>query len=310
MTTATDRSDRSDLPAPHAAALTGHLFVGATRVPGTGAETHSADPRTGRVLAPAYRQAGSAQVSRACALAEEAFDAYRAVAPARRARFLERIADNLADLADALVDRAGQETGLPHARLTGEVARTTGQLRLFADVVREGSWHGARIDLALPERQPVPRPDLRQRQIPLGPVAVFGASNFPLAFLGGRRRHRRRRLGDVLRAVEGQLTATVHAGPTDLDDVRRLLPVLERRAGRIVFDGWPTGVEVGHAMVHGGPFPATSDPRATSVGSLAIERFLRPVAYQNAPRELLPAPVGDGNPCRIPRRVDGTLSFD
>ena len=91
-----------------------------------------------------------------------------------------------------------------------------------------------------------------------------------------------------LESLEGQLTATVHYAPADADDARRLLPVLEDRVGRILFNGWPTGVEVGHAMVHGGPFPATSDPRGTSVGSLAIERFQRPVCYQDLPAELLP----------------------
>jgi NADP-dependent aldehyde dehydrogenase len=92
---------------------------------------------------------------------------------------------------------------------------------------------------------------------------------------------------------------------SDIDAVRELLPVIERKAGRILANGWPTGVEVGHAMVHGGPFPATSDVRSTSVGSLAIERFLRPVAYQNLPEALLPEPLKDANPWGVPRLVDG-----
>jgi NADP-dependent aldehyde dehydrogenase len=91
-------------------------------------------------------------------------------------------------------------------------------------------------------------------------------------------------LRELARGLEGQLTATIHAAPGDREAAARLLPVLERLAGRIVWDGWPTGVRVGHAMVHGGPFPATSDPRTTSVGSLAIERFRRPIAYQGARR--------------------------
>jgi NADP-dependent aldehyde dehydrogenase len=86
---------------------------------------------------------------------------------------------------------------------------------------------------------------------------------------------------ETARGLEGQLTATIHGAG---DDAARLLPVLERLAGRIVWDGWPTGVRVGHAMVHGGPFPATSDARTTSVGSLAVERFQRPIAYQGVPR--------------------------
>ena len=86
-----------------------------------------------------------------------------------------------------------------------------------------------------------------------------------------------------------------------------MLPILERKAGRILVNGWPTGVEVGHAMVHGGPFPATSDTRTTSVGTLAIDRFLRPVAYQNIPDGLLPAPLQQANPWKLTRRIDGTL---
>jgi NADP-dependent aldehyde dehydrogenase len=110
-----------------------------------------------------------------------------------------------------------------------------------------------------------------------------------------------------LEALEGQLTATVHATDSDVEDASALLPVLELRAGRVLFNGWPTGVEVGHAMVHGGPYPATSDSRSTSVGSLAIERFQRPVAYQDVPPALLPAAVRDDNPWGLRRRVDGTL---
>src|SRR5829696_6916404 len=93
--------------------------------------------------------------------------------------------------------------------------------------------------------------------------------------------------------------------PADAGIARRLLPVLELKAGRILFNGWPTGVEVGHAMVHGGPFPATSDPRTTSVGSAAIERFLRPVAYQNLPAALHPQGLDDTNRLGLPRRIDG-----
>ena len=108
-------------------------------------------------------------------------------------------------------------------------------------------------------------------------------------------------------ALHGQLTATIQCTPTDHGTAARLLPILERRAGRLVVNGWPTGVEVNHAVVHGGPFPATSDSRTTSVGSLAIERFQRPVSYQNMPDDLLPAPLREGNPWRLRRRIDGTL---
>jgi NADP-dependent aldehyde dehydrogenase len=108
----------------------------------------------------------------------------------------------------------------------------------------------------------------------------------------------------VSETLEGQLTATLHMEPADLGIARRLMPVLERKAGRILANGWPTGVEVGHAMVHGGPFPATSDSRTTSVGSLAIRRFLRPVCYQDIPGELLPEELRNET-SGVPRLVDG-----
>jgi NADP-dependent aldehyde dehydrogenase len=108
--------------------------------------------------------------------------------------------------------------------------------------------------------------------------------------------------------LEGQLTATLQMDDGDKPLVRRLLPVLERKVGRILANGFPTGVEVSHAMVHGGPFPATSDSRSTSVGSAAISRFLRPVSYQNLAQDLLPAAVQDANPLRIWQRRDGHLT--
>jgi alpha-ketoglutaric semialdehyde dehydrogenase len=108
--------------------------------------------------------------------------AYRETDLETRAAFLEAIAAEIEALGDELIQTAMAETGLPQARITGERGRTCGQLRLFAQVVRRGDWIGARIDPAMPERTPLPRADLRQRFIPLGPVVVFGASNFPLAF--------------------------------------------------------------------------------------------------------------------------------
>jgi alpha-ketoglutaric semialdehyde dehydrogenase len=110
--------------------------------------------------------------------------------------------------------------------------------------------------------------------------------------------------------LEGQLTATLHIDAEDHDAARRLLPVLERKAGRVLANGFPTGVEVAHAMVHGGPFPATSDSRTTSVGARAIERFLRPVCYQSLPAELLPPALVDGNPWALPRLVDGKVEVN
>jgi NADP-dependent aldehyde dehydrogenase len=105
--------------------------------------------------------------------------------------------------------------------------------------------------------------------------------------------------------LEGQLTATLHLDETDLPDAKALLPVLERKAGRLLVNGWPTGVEVCEAMVHGGPFPATSDSRSPSVGTAAIQRFLRPVCYQDFPEALLPAALQHGNPLLLRRLLDG-----
>ncbi|WP_301751812.1 aldehyde dehydrogenase (NADP(+)) [uncultured Erythrobacter sp.] len=109
----------------------------------------------------------------------------------------------------------------------------------------------------------------------------------------------------ILASMEGQLTATLHMAAADYPAARNLIPILENRAGRIIANAWPTGVEVTHAMVHGGPFPATSDGRSTSVGTLAIDRFLRPVSYQDLPAALLPKALLDG-PSTVLRRVDGT----
>ncbi|TWA66634.1 NADP-dependent aldehyde dehydrogenase [Azospirillum brasilense] len=521
--------------------LTGMMLIGAESHRGRNGEIHAIDPSTGATLEPAFGGGGAAEVDRACQLAWDAFDAFRETAPEDRAVFLEAVARNILDLGDALIVRAMAESGLPRARLEGERGRTVGQLRLFAAVVREGSWIGARIDPPQPERPPLPRPDLRQRRIPLGPVAVFGASNFPLAFsvaggdtasafaagcpvvvkahsahpgtselvgravqaavaecglpegvfslifgagssvgtalvadprikavgfTGSRRggvalmevaakrpepipvyaemssinpvfllpaalAARAEALGrgfvasltmgagqfctnpgillavdgpdldrfvtaavealggsaaptmltpgihaafdagvaalagnarvatlargldgdgpnrcqaalfattadaflddpalreevfgaasllircpdlESLRAVaerlDGQLTATLQMGAADTKAAAALLPTLERKAGRILANGWPTGVEVCHAMVHGGPFPATSDGRTTSVGTAAIERFLRPVCYQDIPADLLPQALRDGNPLGLWRRFDGAL---
>ncbi|OXS14144.1 hypothetical protein CGX12_15820 [Zobellella denitrificans] len=112
----------------------------------------------------------------------------------------------------------------------------------------------------------------------------------------------------VLDALEGQLTATVQMDDQDGALARRLLPRLERKAGRVLFNGFPTGVEVCHAMVHGGPWPATSDSRTTSVGSAAIQRFLRPVCYQDCPPGLLPEALQDDNPWHLRRLQDGRYS--
>ena len=518
--------------------INGEMFIGRRAVQGSVGEVRGVNPDTGETLEPAYRGATREQLDEACRLAWDAFDAYRAADPELRARLLETIADNIVGLGEELVARVIAESGLPRPRVEGERGRTAMQLRLFAQVVRDGRYLEARIDPAQPERKPLPRPDVRSRKIPLGPVAVFGASNFPLAFsvaggdtasalaagcpvvakahpahpgtselvgrairdaveavglpegvfslvfdsgyeigqalvadprikavgfTGSRRgglalmkiaqerpepisvyaemssvnpvllfkgalaergeqiaqafvnslmmgagqfctspglllgiegegldrftaaaaaalqeaapgtmltpgihqaycagveglaRHPKVEtvargkaghnyqgqaglfatsadafLGDshlkeevfgssslivrcadepalaaVVESLEGQLTASLHMTEADHDDARRLLPVLERKVGRILVNGFGTGVEVTHAMVHGGPFPSTSDGRSTSVGTMAIDRFLRPVAYQDLPDDLLPPELRDSNPRGIDRRVDG-----
>ncbi len=517
-------------------ALSGELFIGLKRR-ATDLSFHAIDPASGRALAPAFSAAGTAEVEAACALASSAFETYRAMAHERRAEFLECIAKHILEQGEPLLQRAHEETALPLARLTGERARTVGQLRLFAAELRARDWLGLRADPALPLREPAARPDLRQRKIPVGAVAVFGASNFPLAFsvaggdsaaalaagcpivvkghpahpgtgewvagaivaaaletgmpegvfsllngpdtalgtaliadprihaaaftgsrsgglalmkvaaarpepipvfaemssvnpvillpgalatraaglarefiasltlgvgqfctnpglilaieheglgqfIEGARAaiaavtpavmltpgihrsylHALERLGAgaqllargadadgqncgraalysvaaqsllenprlaeeafgpaalivrcagleevlaIVRRLEGQLTATLQMAGPDLPLARSLLPALERKAGRLIVNGWPTGVEVCHAMVHGGPFPATSDGRSTSVGTLAIERFLRPVCYQGFPEELLPGELRDAELARSPHRLDG-----
>nr|WP_296776370.1 aldehyde dehydrogenase (NADP(+)) [Rhodococcus sp. (in: high G+C Gram-positive bacteria)] len=522
--------------------ITGDFIVGGEARTGAGDSVEALDPSSGLIIGPTFRYATFKDVADATALADSAFDDYRRTTSEARARFLESIADNIEALGDELIDRASAESGLPRARLIGERGRTTGQLRLFADVLREGSWNGARLDPAQPDREPLPRSDIRLRMVPLGPVVVFAASNFPLAFsvaggdtasalaagcpvivkahdahlgtselvaravsaavvehdlpagtfsilyglgktigvelvtdrnvaavgftgsraaglalgraaagrevpipvyaemssinpvilLPGALHEKASELGEqfaasltlgsgqfctnpglvfavvgvelseflrsaaaavgvstgaamltpgipaayasgqqelrdrddvdtvavgqpgtcvfqglpallvtdaenfiadpalhaevfgatslvvrcadigqlftAVKALEGQLTATVHAAQADQADAEKLVEILERTVGRILFNGWPTGVEVGHAMVHGGPFPATSDSRTTSVGSLAIDRFLRPVSYQDVPTPLLPSAIGDGNPDHLWRRIDGRLT--
>jgi alpha-ketoglutaric semialdehyde dehydrogenase len=157
------------------------LIAGESGRPG-GRSFQALNPATGEALAPEFHEAHPDEADRALAAARSAFAAYRQTDGATRARFLEAIAREIEALGEPLLQRAHAETGLPLARLTGERARTCAQLRLFAQVVREGSWVDARIDPALPERQPLPRPDLRRMLQPLGPVVVFGSSNFPLAF--------------------------------------------------------------------------------------------------------------------------------
>lgn len=521
------------------------LIAGATGQTG-GKVFHCVNPATGDRLAPDFHEASSAEVARAMEASAAAFALYRAQPAETRAWFLEAIAKEIEALGDALIERAMSETGLPLARLQGERARTCGQLRLFAQVVREGSWVDARIDTALPDRKPLPRPDLRRMLLPLGPVVVFGSSNFPLAFsaaggdtasafaagctvvvkahrshagtaemvggaivraavstglppgvfslihgggatvgvamvrhpvttavgftgshaagralfdaaaarphpipvfaemsslnpvfiLPGALRERPESIAQgltgsftlgvgqfctkpglvfvaegpgmdaflaalrtaveaqpcatmltpgirdefeenrsaitavsgvepfasgrsdanpsktegqprvaittvedflkspalaieafgpftlVIRAksaadfaacadaLEGQLTATLHGTEVDLIAAKPLIAELERKVGRMVINGFPTGVEVCPSMNHGGPYPATTDVRFTSVGTAAMLRFARPVCYQGLPDGLLPPALQNANPGGILRLVNGAYTRD
>jgi len=522
--------------------LTGANFVGARESrEGAGSGFRARDPTSGAALYPEFAEATATEVEAAARAAGDSFESVAAVPPKRRATFLRAIAKQLEALGDALLERGESETGLPRPRLTGERARTANQARLFADLIEEGSWVEARIDRALPDRKPLPRPDLRRMLVPLGPVAVFGASNFPLAFsvaggdtvsalaagcpvvvkahpahpgtselaarailsaasetampdgifsmlhgpspavgqalvtqppiqavgftgsfrggkalfdaaagrkqpipvfaemgsanpvfilpdalatkggeivkalaasitlgsgqfctnpglsfvvgspasdefvesLGGLlgdapagtcvhagiktaydeelaaveklpgvrlvarssaegpnqataarpallvvdqadwaaqprlgqevygpaavavRCTAREDLLDAARALEGHLTATVHGTERDLAEYGDLLGILARKAGRVIVGGVPTGVEVSPAMHHGGPWPAATDPRATSVGTAAILRFARPVCFQDLPDAVLPEELRDANSRRIWRLVDG-----
>jgi alpha-ketoglutaric semialdehyde dehydrogenase len=520
--------------------ILGHNFIGGNRSASGEPKLKSVDATTGEALPYAFYQATEAEVDAACQAADNAFVEYRQLSPARRAEFLDAIADEIDALGDEFVAIVCQETALPAGRIQGERGRTSGQMRLFAKVLRRGDFLGARIDLALPDRKPLPRVDLRQYRIGVGPVAVFGASNFPLAFstgggdtaaalaagcpvvfkahsghmatadlvgtaiiraaektgmpkgvfnmifgagvgeplvkhpaiqavgftgslnggnalckmaaerpqpipvfaemssinpvvllpdalttrgetvakelaasvvmgggqfctnpglvigvrspaltafleqlqtqmaaqapqtmlnAGGLRSYSKgvehllahegithlagnpqegqqaqaqlfkadvslllngdellqeevfgpatvvievaddAELKTALQSLRGQLTATLIGEPaTDLVKYQWLVPVLEQKVGRILVNGYPTGVEVCDAMVHGGPYPATSDARGTSVGTLAIDRFLRPVCYQNYPDALLPEALRNANPLGLQRLVNGEWS--
>jgi len=157
-------------------------FIGNTR----GAETANTftafSPVTGDAVGPEFHSAVAGELDRAAQLAEAAFAELSSKSGKEKAEFLRAIASNLEARKADLVERASLETGLPNARFEGEAGRTCGQLRMFADLVEEGSWTDARLDTADPDRKPLPKPDVRSMRRALGPVAVFCASNFPIAF--------------------------------------------------------------------------------------------------------------------------------
>src|SRR6202043_997283 len=183
--------------------LSGRSLIGFREGTGVGPAMYASNPITGERMQPGFIPATAEEVELAVRLAAEAFEAYRRVSGRERGAFLRKIAEKIEAIAADIVERAGQETALPPARLQGETARTCGQLRLFAQVAEDGSWVNARIDRRDPEPKPPPKPDIRSMLRPLGPVVVFGASNFPLAFsVAG---------GDTASALAGGNTVIVKA---------------------------------------------------------------------------------------------------
>src|SRR6266850_3538672 len=162
--------------------LLGKNLIGA-KLSSKGQSTFSGiDPTTSQALNPQFVEATEEEVNEALDLAEKAFERFREEKAQNRALFLEAIAEEIIALGEELIKRAQAETALPQARLEGERGRTVAQLNMFAELVREGSWVEASIDRAIPHRKPLPKPDLRRKLGPIGPVVVFSASNFPLAF--------------------------------------------------------------------------------------------------------------------------------
>ena len=185
------------------AKLSGRSLIGFREGAGSGDPLYAWDPTTGQPLQPGFIPATPEEVDHAAQLAADAFHEYSRTSGRERGAFLRKIADKIEAITGDIVERAARETALPVARLKGEVARTCYQLRLFAQVAEEGSWVNARVDHADPERKPLPKPDIRSVMRPLGPVVVFGASNFPLAFsVAG---------GDTASALAGGNTVIVKA---------------------------------------------------------------------------------------------------
>ncbi|MDP7347327.1 MAG: aldehyde dehydrogenase family protein, partial [Phycisphaeraceae bacterium] len=162
--------------------LHGNNIIAGELARGDGSAHRATDPTLVIEIDPPFTAASAAQIDQAVSAADEAFDQYRALSDAQVGDFLDRIGEEIIALGDALVERATQETALPTARITMERGRTVGQLKMFANLVRDGSYIDARIDTAIPDRQPLPKPDLRSVLMPIGPIVVFAASNFPLAF--------------------------------------------------------------------------------------------------------------------------------
>jgi acyl-CoA reductase-like NAD-dependent aldehyde dehydrogenase len=292
------------------------------------------DPRTGAAH-PGVAHTTANEVARAVAAAAGSAPRVGSAAPAVRAMWLESIAASLEEHADELVALAEAETALGQARLGGELTKAAASLRFYGSVAADGAYLQATIDTS---DTPTPL-DLRRMRLPVGPVAVFGASNFPFGFgvLGhdtasaiaagcpvvvkAHPAHPRLsvRLGEIAVVIEyadldqlrealgrlqPSLAATIASAGADDADLGWLVQQLASRAGRVVVDGWPTGVATTWAQHHGGPWPSTSRPDATSVGAAALDRFTRPVAFQGTADAALPPALQNDNPWALPRRVN------
>lgn len=242
--------------------LAGKSLLGGKQGTSDGGCFHAVDPATGAKLEPVYCSASATEIDAAIQSAVEAFESYSQTSGKVKAAFLRRIADGLDSHKDELAERAHLETALPIPRLTGEVGRTSGQLRLFAGVVDEGSWVNARIDTALPERQPIPRPDLRSMLRPLGPVVVFGASNFPLAFsVAG---------GDTASALASGCPILVKAHPAH--------PGTSELVGHIIADA------IAAENLHPGVFSLVFDAGIEAGSALVKHPLVRAVAFTGSLR--------------------------
>jgi len=232
------------------------MLIGQRATVGRDEPIRAVDPTTGEMIEPGFSGASTDDVAEACALAAQAFPRFREEGLQQRAAFLEAIADEITELGDALIERAMRETGLPRARLEGERGRTCGQLRLFAAVVRDGGFLDVRIDPAQPGRQPLPRVDLRLRNVAVGPVAVFGASNFPLAFsVAG---------GDTASALAAGCPVVAKAHSAHPGTSALAAEAVRRAAARCAMPDGTFSLLFGHGNAVGEALVA--DPRIKAVG--------------------------------------------
>lgn len=278
--------------------ITGNNFVGYTLSSEGKRHYQGFNPGTLTELPEIFYDATGEETDRAMKLSSTAFRAYRKMSGVQKAEFLEAIATELGLQEDMLVQRAVQETGLTEPRLKGEIARTTGQLRLFADLIKEGSWVEATIDTAQPERKPVPKPDIRRMLVPTGPVVVFPAGNFPFAFsVAG---------GDTASALAGGNPVVVKVHPGHPGTSELVASAVIRAAKRT---NMPEGT---FSMLHGNAYEVgqrlVMHPETTAVGftgSLQGGKALYDLAHTRPVSIPVFAEMGSINPVFI---LNGALA--